>query len=81
MTLEKLQNYMRQEKANEFVPGRTTKNSIPDVMGKGMYIAMTTQRAAGSKVPGEDEDEWANFDLDELALDFEEDGNLDDLWD
>jgi hypothetical protein len=80
-------NYMRKEKTNEYMAGRTTKYSIPDAMGKGMYTVMTTTRrvASTSTEPANpDDDEWAGLD-DEMEFDFDDrdasDGDLDKLWD
>jgi hypothetical protein len=78
-------NYMKKEKTNEYVAGRKTKYSIPDVMCKGMHIVMTTsRRVAGTESvdPLADDDEWAGLD-DEMDIDFDDAGNgdLDELWD
>jgi hypothetical protein len=81
-------NYMKKEKTNESVAGRKTKYSIPDVMGKGMHVVMTTTRrvaSISSESPDQDDDEWAGLD-DEMDFDFDDsdagNGNLDELvWD
>ena len=77
-------NYMKKEKTNEYVAGRKTRYSIPDAMGKGMHIVMTTTRRVvqTTEPPDQDDDEWAGLD-EEMDFDFDEagDGDLDNLWD
>ena len=68
-------NYMKKEKTNKFVAGQKTKYSIPDVMGKGMHIIMTTTcRVAVTESVDTDDDEWAGLD-DEMDFDFDDAGN------
>jgi hypothetical protein len=43
-TFNKLANYMTTNDANVFVPGRVATYSIPDVMGKGMHVFLTTAK-------------------------------------
>lgn len=84
-------NYMKKEKTNEYVAGRTTKYSIPNAMGKGMYTVMTTTWRVGNtstEPANPDHNEWAGLD-DEMEFDLDDhhhdasdrDGDLDKLWD
>ena len=68
-TFTKLARYMKEEKTNQFVAGRTTKHNIPDMIMKGMSImltdvisgTLTTDEEGGSAMGIEDDD-----DLDDL---------------
>ena len=75
-------NYRKRKKTNEYVAGRKTKYSIPDVMGKGMHIVMTTTWRVASTESADQDDEWAGLD-DEMEVDFDDvrNGDLDELWD
>lgn len=68
-TFSKLGEYMRKERANSYVAGRTSMYSTPDVMGKGMHIMMT------KKVVKEDDMEWEGLADDDGEVD--DDGDLD----
>lgn len=74
LTFERLGAYMQKHEANIHKPGRTTKYTIPDVMGKGMHIMMTPKLSTsipdGANV--EDED-WGLPN----EMEVEDDGSLD----
>ena len=77
LTFKRLGAYMQKHEANIHKPGRTTKYTIPDVMGKGMHIMMTPKLTMG--IPDEDDadqmdgEEWGLPD----EMEVEDDGSLD----
>jgi hypothetical protein len=72
---------MQKHEASIHKAGRTTKYSVPDVMGKGMHIMMTLKPSTGILHGAEDEDEANEMDVDNWGLpdemEVEDDGSLD----
>ena len=71
---------MQTHKANIYKPGRTTKYTIPDVMGKGMHIMMTLKPSTEIPDSAEGEDnadqmEVENWGLQE-EMEVDDDGSL-----
>jgi len=83
LTFKQLGAYMQKHEVNIHKPGRTTKYTIPDVMGKGMYIMMTPKLSTGipDSANAEDEDDADEMDVEDWGLpnemEVEDDGSLD----
>ena len=78
LTFKRLGAYMQKHQANIHKPGRTTKYIIPDIMGKGMHIMMTTKLSMEST---DNEDDVGRMDIENWGLteeiEVEDDGSLD----
>lgn len=68
-TFAKLSEYMRKERSNEFIPGRTAKHEVQDMMAEGMKKAL----AGMVDMSGTDNSE----DIEGLEIEVEDDGSLD----
>ena len=81
LTFKRLGEYMQKHETNIHKPGRTTKYTIPDVMGKGMHIMMTLKLS--TEVPGgaDYEDDAGQVDIENWGvseeIEVEDDGSLD----
>jgi hypothetical protein len=74
LTFQRLGAYMQKHEVNIHKPGRTTKYTIPDVMGKGMHIMMTPKLSTETPHDADVEDEdWGLPD----EMEVEDDGSLD----
>ncbi|KAF9498372.1 hypothetical protein BDN71DRAFT_1466204 [Pleurotus eryngii] len=69
-TFKHLATYMEKERVNEFATGRTTKYTIPDMIGKGSTILAAKR--------GQLETRGEELDMDDLGeLELEDDGGID----
>lgn len=72
-TFKKLATHLEKSRSHEYIPGRSTKYEVVDLIVKGQHLATTTKPKA---MRGEYEDsEWE----DEIEDEIEEVGDLEDM--